>query len=670
MAPDRYKYFRIEAAELLEALSRGVLAFERSPSDASAIAPLLRHAHTLKGAARVVRQLEIADAAHALEDELTALQTGHSIAHVDGLLRLLDSVRDRLNSLAAPNAKEASALTPQAPVVRADVTQLVEVRDGIAEALADLATLRHESARLGALRELAELIERQSLTRRLTAVQHYEALLGGIHASVSELLSSIKRMDRHFSTTLDRVNRELQQTLTAAEQVQLVSAHSIFDSLARAVRDAGAELGKAVRFESAGGDVKLDGHVLDVVQRALLHLVRNAVAHGIEAPELRAKVGKPSEGRVELSVFRVDHRLCFRCQDDGQGIDLKRVSGALLAQGHQIESTDDAAVLELLLHGGITTASSVNNIAGRGIGMAAIREAVESVGATIHLENTPGMGARFDLLVPSTLASVSGLEVALAEQAAIIPLHHVRKTLAFTAESLVKNGKAVQLRDGMELVPYAPLGRLMGSRKDSTVPRMFVLLEISNHRFAVGVNQVLGCETRVMRRLPEEVPPSPCVDGAVLDARGAPILVLNVSGLAEAVGRFEMEHSTARAAPDPILIIDDSLTTRMLEQSILQSAGYRVELATSAERALELASSHRYSLFLVDVEMPGMDGFTFVETTRRDEALRQVPCILVSSRAAPADLERGKTAGASAYLVKDQFDQRELLRHVRAILGE
>jgi two-component system chemotaxis sensor kinase CheA len=199
---------------------------------------------------------------------------------------------------------------------------------------------------------------------------------------------------------------------------------------------------------------------------------------------------------------------------------------------------------------------------------------------------------------------------------------------------------------------------------------MTLVLQYEGQRFAIGVSQVLACQTRIMRRLPKEVPAAPLVDGAVLDAHGSPVLVLNVAGLAEAIACFVMERTPTKPPPDPILIIDDSLTTRMLEQSILESAGYRVQLATCAEQGLELAASQQYSLFLVDVEMPGMDGFTFVETTRRDEQLRRVPCILVSSRAAPADLARGKSAGATAYIVKDQFDQRELLRHVRAILGE
>lgn len=670
MAADRYKYFRIEAAELLDVLSRGVLAFERSPSDVSGIGTLLRHAHTLKGAARVVRQLEIADAAHALEDELSALQTADKPANIDGLLRLLDVIRDRLSALDEPKPPEAATQTRPAAVVRADAAQLLEVRDGISEALADLSTLRYEGTRLGALRELAELVERQSLTRRLTAVQHYEALLGGIHAAASELLSILKGVDRTFSSTLDRVNRELQQTLTAAEQVQLMGAHSIFDSLERSVRDAGAELRKEVRLEASGGEFKLDGHVLDVVHRALLHLVRNAVAHGIETPEARARRGKPSIGLVRLSVFRVDQRLCFRCEDDGQGIDLQRLSSALHAQGERLDVVDDEAVLGLLLRGGVSTASSVNNIAGRGIGMAAIREALDSIGATIHLKNAPGKGATFDMLVPATLSSIVGVEVATAERSVILPIQHVQRTLSFDQGSLVGHGRGVQLREGAELIPFAPLGRLLDSGKVSPAPRRTLVLQYEGQRFAIGVSQVLACQTRIMRRLPKEVPAAPLVDGAVLDAHGSPVLVLNVAGLAEAIACFVMERTPTKPPPDPILIIDDSLTTRMLEQSILESAGYRVQLATCAEQGLELAASQQYSLFLVDVEMPGMDGFTFVETTRRDEQLRRVPCILVSSRAAPADLARGKSAGATAYIVKDQFDQRELLRHVRAILGE
>lgn len=666
MAADRYKYFRIEAAELLEQLSRGVLDLEKRPTAPDALGALFRHAHTLKGAARVVRHLEIANAAHAVEDELSELKSGTGPFHVDKLLALLDQIRNQLSELNLPSST-TSAEVRSSHVVRAEVSQLTEVREGVSESLAELMQLRRETAHLTTLRDLAELVERQALTRRLTEAHQYETLLRSIHTTAGELLTTVQTFERTLTTTLDRVNRELVQTLNAAEQVQLVRAQTIFDSLERAVRDASGELHKEVQFETTGGDIKLDGHVLDAVHRALLHLVRNAVAHGIEPPHVRSSAGKAIKGTVRVSVKRIDQRIRFVCQDDGQGIDVERLAKAVnSAQSPPLDDND--AVLQALLREGVTTATQLSSVAGRGVGMSAVAEAAKAVGATIHLENTRGRGATFELHVPSNLSSIDGLSVDIDGEVVVLPLRGVVRTQVLGSATLTGETRLQVNVDG-QLLPYAPIRTLL--YKDApTKPRLLVLLEHAGQRFAVGASQVIGCHTHVMHRLPAELPPMDLVDGAVFDSRGRPQLVLDIAGLLAALSSFSMTVTPPKEPLKPILVVDDSLTTRMLEQSILESAGYTVQLATSAEEALDLAAVGHYSLFLVDVEMPGMDGFGFVETTRKDDRLKHIPAILVSSRSAPEDLARGREAGASAYIIKDHFDQRELLRHIKLLLGE
>jgi two-component system chemotaxis sensor kinase CheA len=186
---------------------------------------------------------------------------------------------------------------------------------------------------------------------------------------------------------------------------------------------------------------------------------------------------------------------------------------------------------------------------------------------------------------------------------------------------------------------------------------------------AVGVDRLLGSAKVVMRPLPELALASAIVAGASLDAEGNPQLVLDPAGLVANARQGDLAAPEPTASRLPVLIIDDSLTTRMLEQSILESAGYEVELATSGEEALEFARRKSYALFLVDVEMPGIDGFTFVERIRLDPVLHEIPAILVTSRNAPEDLQRGRDAGAQGYIVKSQFDQAELLTMIRRLVG-
>jgi two-component system chemotaxis sensor kinase CheA len=196
-----------------------------------------------------------------------------------------------------------------------------------------------------------------------------------------------------------------------------------------------------------------------------------------------------------------------------------------------------------------------------------------------------------------------------------------------------------------------------------------VVIEGANALAAVGVERLRGTQNLILRPLPAFTPSDPIVAGASLDAEGHPQLVLDPQGLVEHVCRAGTALAATPSPRAPILVIDDSLTTRMLEQSILESAGYEVDLATSGEEGLERARSRRYALFLVDVEMPGMDGFTFIERTRGDPILRDIPAILVTSRASPEDRQRGQSVGARAYIVKGEFDQSELLDKIRLLAG-
>jgi two-component system chemotaxis sensor kinase CheA len=185
---------------------------------------------------------------------------------------------------------------------------------------------------------------------------------------------------------------------------------------------------------------------------------------------------------------------------------------------------------------------------------------------------------------------------------------------------------------------------------------------------AVGVDRLRGTANIVFRSLPELTPAASVVAGASVDADGNPQLVLDPESLITEAERFAHGTGEEQVLPAPVLVIDDSLTTRMLEQSILESAGFEVDLATSAEEGLEMAQRKGYSLFLVDVEMPGMDGFSFIERIRADEELHRIPAILVTSRNEPEDLRRGKDVGAQDYVVKSEFNQAVLLQRIRELV--
>jgi two-component system chemotaxis sensor kinase CheA len=291
----------------------------------------------------------------------------------------------------------------------------------------------------------------------------------------------------------------------------------------------------------------------------------------------------------------------------------------------------------------------------------------------VSLTSEPGAGTTVELRVPVTLSSLTVLLVEAGGAVLALPLQAVRRTLRVGPGATVRSGEGAVVLDGTEAVPFLRLAAALkreGSQPEGARACSAVVLEDGAGRVAVGVDRLLGVESVLVRPLPPLSPPSPLTAGVSLDGSGAARLVLDPEGLAAAV-RVGARGPAAPvpAARPPVLVVDDSLTTRMLEQSILESAGYEVELAVCAEEALAKAREQRYGLFVVDVEMPGMDGFEFVARTRADPALRGTPAILVTSRSSADDRRRGEEAGARAFIVKSEFDQAQLLRTIRELVG-
>jgi two-component system chemotaxis sensor kinase CheA len=695
MARDPYRYFRIEARELLDELGKGALQFDKGAAAPEQIALMLRLAHTLKGAARVVKLREIADHAHAIEDALAPFRDkGRAVSRdgIDAVLRALDEIGLRMAALGPrPRSESATETGPKADTnsgsrvrgmssvpngalepVRTNIDEMDVLLGAISEAGVQLAALRRGIGTLQRSRRLAQLVEEHWAAPRADRNVGSAPKLGSM---IAELRGMADNLHRDFSDGIEQMDRELAQVREAAERLRLLPASFMFVSLERAARDAGQSLGKRIAFVTGGGEVRLDAQVFGVVQSALVQTVRNAVAHGIESTAEREAAGKPAQGRVSVEVRRRGHQAVFVCRDDGRGIDLDAVRRAVEAKG--LLSADAAKLgteelLQLLLGGGLSTSDAVTQLAGRGIGLDVVRAAAAQLRGDVSIRTDKGLGTTVEIVVPVSLAAVDALIVEAAGRIVAIPLDAVKRTLRVAADDLAQSAQGASIMFEGRVIPFAPLERALRRTTQSRgAARSWsaVIIEGANALAAVGVERLRGTQNLVLRPLPEFTPSDSIVAGASLDAEGHPQLVLDPQGLVEHVCRAGPALAAASSQRAPILIIDDSLTTRMLVQSILESAGYEVDLATSGEDGFERALKRRYALFLVDVEMPGMDGFTFIERTRGDPALRDIPAILVTSRASPEDRQRGLSVGARAYIVKSDFDQSELLEKIRLLAG-
>jgi len=678
MTKDPYQYFRIEARELLDGLSQGVLHLERAGPSREQAVRLLRLAHTLKGAARVVRQNEISDRAHALEDILAPCRDDDAALpreQIQQLLRLVDEIAARLKLLdPAPKVDASAEPRPQADepldTVRLPVAELDELFSAASEAGIHLRSLHRQYESLASAVRLARGLTERLAARDSAPGERLGPLAEALHMSLDQLR-------RAALDHLENAERDLDNLREKISEVRLLPASMLFAPLERCARDAADSLRKPVTFETAGGEHRLDAHVLRALRDALIHLVRNGVAHGIEPAADRRAAGKPDVGRIRLQVDRHGHRAIFRCEDDGGGIDLAAIRRAAVLRG--VVSSQDAEKLELdeavrlIFRGGVSTARTVSTVAGRGIGLDIVRETVARLNGEVSLRSQAGHGTTIEMIVPVSLQSLTVLAVEVNGNTVSIPLHAVQRTLRLTDAAIARSPSGDSIVDGGLILPFLPLARIfrwpLPTRRELR-SWSAVVVRTGDGLLALGVDRSIGIAEVVVRPLPRLSPPVRVLAGTSLDGAGNPQPVLDVAALLEAAqasrGQREEERSAGRR---PILVVDDSLTTRMLEQSILESAGYAVQLATSGEDALAKAHQDQFAMFIVDVEMPGMDGFEVIERLQQDSALRAIPAMLVTSRNAAEDRHRGEQVGARAYIVKSEFDEAVFLRTIRGLIG-
>ena len=713
MAKDPYQYFRVEARELLDGLTQGILQLEKEPfaPPSEGVARLLRLAHTLKGAARVVKQPKIAERAHMIEGVLTTHRESElplSKAQGSALLLLLDEISLHLAVVSSPSPKgdetvqmlagatDPTRLPAEEPLetLRVEIHDMDSLLNTLTEAGVLLGTLRKDIGAANHLRDLTsllmDLLAVPARDKRDDAVTASGvADLARARALAQELRSSLDHLQRSLAIDLERVDGAFVEMRDVAHRLRLMPAQIVFATLERSVRDAAQTLGKLVSFDASGGEVRLDANVLAALRDALMHVVRNAVTHGVESEAERIALAKSSTAQVRLQVLRRGSRVAFVCSDDGRGIDIEAVRKTAVARGVVHASAAKALTAEqvIALLGsagavGLTTSTEVTELSGRGIGLDVVRATMSQLKGEMRIRSEPGRGVSVELLVPVSIAALQGLVVEAGGARVAIPLDAVQQTLLVRDAEVARSPAGDSILHAGKVIPFVSLELMMrrpGSGSPNLGQRMntgfwsAVVVQAAGRSVALGVDRLLGAANIVMRALPVVVEADSVIAGASLDAEGTPQLVLDPAGVVAfaEISRGDTFNATAKACVQraPILIVDDSLTTRMLEQSILEAAGYQVELAVSAEDGLIKAHNHRYSLFIVDVEMPGMDGFGFVAQTRSDPLLGEIPAILVTSRDAADDRLRGQQVGASAYVTKGEFDQTQLLQTIRTLIG-
>ncbi len=503
---------------------------------------------------------------------------------------------------------------------------------------------------------------------------------------ISELEQQIAQQAQQIATDHARLSAVTDQLQTQVRRTRMLPLTTIFSPLRLQLREMARTAGKQVTLELDDGGAEADRQILERLGEILLHLLRNAIDHGIEPSAVRIANGKTPEGRITLQAKVSGDRLTVTFADDGTGLNLAAIRQRA-REYSQINTVDvarmtEAELIDLIFIPGFSTKQMVNTLSGRGVGLDIVRSRVERMQGRISVCSTPQAGCVFTLNLPLSLTSSHGLLLRVGTTTYVLPLDAIQRIIPVTGRDLrTLEGHAAILLDDRPLA-VVHLADLLepatsGSSRNTNSAWHGLLLGSGERQVVCLVDAVFGEQELVVHRLPAPIQQVQCIAGATILADGKIVPILDVVDLLQAAlstrRTIQLSTNTTGAIRQPtILVVDDSITTRTLEQNILEAAGYRVHLATDGAAALQtlnqLAADGGCDLLLSDVDMPLLNGFDLTARVRADTRFQHLPVVLVTSLDAPEDRARGIAAGADAYIVKRQFEQQTLLDTIARLI--
>jgi two-component system, chemotaxis family, sensor kinase CheA len=720
--------FAAELADQVRLMNRDLLALESDPVEPATLKSLFRVAHTLKGAARTADVPLVEEVCHNLETLLVEARDGSrrlgpadfkllfeaadALAEAGERLKAERPVGDsalsqlaarlragRLPAESAPVASTPPQAAPTAPAHRADQrddrvridparldsllaasNQLLIAGGRLAERPREVEAV-HDSAKelLAGWRRARRQLRADPAMRDDPRVSE---VVEWVDARVQTLVQQARRLSAALATDARALEQVTGPMLDQVRRLRVRPIGEACESLPRAARDLAAAAGKELALEIADGGVEADRAVLDALSEALLQLLRNAVDHGIEAPARREQLGKPRRGSIRVAAALRGDRIVVTIADDGAGLDEATIRARLAARGRPEPATRHELV-RALLEGGTSTRSEAGKISGRGVGLDIVRAAVERIHGRMEVDWDRGRGTTFTLVCPPSPASIRALLVRVGPETIAVPTADIAMSLIVPAGDVRRAAGRNTVATPAGPVPLVPLSALLGAAFAGATGNgkiRAVVVGSGARRVALAVDELVAEQEIVLRPVPGKEGRFPLLNGAALLASGRVALVLDTAAVVEAAGAAAVSAGTESAgAPVTgqsdgarklrVLVVEDSITTRTLEQSILEAAGYEVATAVDGVDGLRWLQERPCDLVVADVDMPRMDGLALCRAVRASPQLKALPFVLVTARESAEDRARGLEAGADAYLGKSSFDQQGLLETIRQLIG-
>jgi len=739
--------FRMEAETQTSILSQGLLDLEKNAESDAKLELLMRASHSVKGAARIVGIDAVVDIAHGLEECFVAAQRRVirlSSVHIDLLLSAVDMIvkiahldesesenwlssnylvilelKQKLSNILQNQSAEwestehastehfsinadellhntindasSDSRLKDERIVRISAEQLTRIMGLSSEIMVESAWLRpftdsiillkrRHSELSNLINSVRESIDRASVPER-TQLQLHEATrkLSDMRAMLSERLTDLDDYERRNSQLFTKMYNEV-----VAMRMRPFS--DTVQGLERMVRDISRKLKKKVQLLVEGGKTPVDREILEKIKAPIIHLVRNAIDHGIETPGARIAKGKSEQGVIRVAASHAGGVLTVTIQDDGKGVDLEKLKNKILirniATQEIVSNLSEDELLEFLFLPDFSTKSRVTEFSGRGIGLDIVRKIVQEMHGSVIVKNQIGDGLMFTLQLPLTLSVITAVVAEIADEQYAFPLSRVERLLSLAPEdiSVVDGWQCTKVEN--QLIKLLP-ATLVFELEPQSLPFHqinVIVLNDHTHRFGIVVDRFLGQRELVVQPLDSRLGKIQDISAAALSETGLPILIVDIDDLVRTLDSITRNYpadvltqqasSAAKSIRKRILVIDDSLTVRELEKRLLEDHGYRVDVATDGMDGWNAVRRTKYQLVITDVDMPRMDGIDLVTAIKQDPQLQSLPVMIISYKDRSEDRHRGLDAGADYYLAKGSFHDEALVEAVIDLIGE
>jgi two-component system chemotaxis sensor kinase CheA len=720
--PDLRLMFKAECEERLYNLEQRLLQLEKQPGLSACMDDIFREAHSLKGLARMLNVKNMEQVAHHFETVLKAAIHGDRQLETEVIERLYHGVDDlralaaeaitgktypktlndilgRLEANAPRCDTEATIPLPDSQI-RAPDLQTLPNQPGTAENIVPelaLEASKIETIRVGTVQldslmtHVSELtVNKNRLAQRLSDIndiiflwdewkqdirhQHPSPELANLETRLQQLRDQLYEDNNRF----DYLNNEIGSGIRAIRLLPLATTFNLFP---RMVRDIAKQQNKQINLVIEGEDTVADKRVIEELKDPLMHLIRNAIDHAIEQPEQRREQGKPAHGTIRLSASQTSTTIVIAIKDDGAGINSEKIKQRALQ--NKLYPADELALMserqlqELIFSQGFSTAEHINNISGRGLGMAIVRSKIEQLKGHIEIESISQQGTEIHLVLPITLATTKVIIIELQKRYYAVPVEAIELIRTASPEQVFTIDGCQTLLQENQAVSVARLNDLL-ELPESPPPKQWlaIIIAVKQGRVAVLVDKLVDEQEILLKPMGGILKRVRNISGVTVLGNGEVCIVLNPHDLVKTAYGKKTPPLAKTALPDipdapqkpRILYAEDSITTRTQIKRFLEKAGFLVTAAVDGRDAYEKLGDHHFAAVVSDVTMPNMDGLMLTEKIRRQARYQQLPIILLSAMDKADDRQRAFDLGASAYLSKSAFDQRLLLDALKNLI--